>query len=344
MIRFLRAGGRLALVAAGAAALVAAAPLAPATAAGQWAAGQSAGQPAAARSALATSYRMTDLGTLPAASDSTASGINDRGVVVGYSGGRAVLWQHGRIVDLGTPPGSISAAVDINERGDVVGWSDDRAVLWRNNRMITLPPLPGDTSSSASAINDRGQVVGFSVGGRQRAVLWGPDGSAIDLTALTGLAEVYDLDNTGRFVGEIAPDGMNAFPALWSHGKITVLSDTSGVASAINNRGEVAGYYYVGVGQSFVWRRGQLTEIPLLPATPAMSMMQAQAINDRGDVVGFAGIDGFCWHHGTLTVLPHLHGHGPVPFDINNHGQIVGSIGTTPSNLQPHAVLLTPTR
>ena len=61
-------------------------------------------------------------------------------------------------------------------------------------------------------------------------------------------------------------------------------------------------------------------------------------------MVGFGGFDGFLFDHGTLTVLPHLYGHGPAALDINDRGQIVGLVGTTPENLQPHAVLLTPAR
>jgi hypothetical protein len=148
MIRFLRAGGRLVLVAGAAAAVVVAAPLTRATAAWEPGAGQwAAGWPAVARSAPATSYGMIDLGALAGVSDSSALGINGRGVAVGYSGA-PVPWQHGRIADLGTPPGSTSTAVDVSERGDVVGRSDDRAVSWRSNRMTTLPPLVGDTSGS----------------------------------------------------------------------------------------------------------------------------------------------------------------------------------------------------
>jgi hypothetical protein len=120
-------------------------------------------------------------------------------------------------------------------------------------------------------------------------------------------------------------------------GRTTVLSGTSGTASAINDRGEITGYFVVGVGASFVWRAGQLTEIPLLPDRPEASLMQAQGINNRGQVVGN---DSFVWESNTATLskLPGL----TATEDINDRGQIVGFAGSTPDNLGPHAVLLTP--
>jgi probable HAF family extracellular repeat protein len=307
--------------------------------------------PASAAAPEAPAYRVTDLGTLPGASDSTAMGVNDRGDVVGQSGAHAVLWQNGRIVDLGTLGGSYSAAVDVNARGDVVGYSQvadgagDHAFIWRRGRLIDLSPLAGFSSSYATAVNDRGDVVGFSVGdGGIRAVLWRPNGTAVDLTAETGLHQVTDLDNAGRLVGSVAPDGMNGYPALWYRGRTTVLSDRSGTASAINDRGEITGYFYGGFGHSFVWRGGRVTEIPVLPDMPEASMMQAQGINNRGQVVGFGGFDGFVWDSGTgtLTRLPGLTRVGPAAYDINDRGQIVGSAGTSPENLEPHAILLSP--
>lgn len=298
----------------------------------------------------AVGYRVTDLGTLPGAPDSTATGVNDRGDVVGRSGDHAVLWRNGRTVDLGTLGGSFSTAVDVNERGDVVGFSQvaggaDHAFVWRGGRLIDLSPLPGFSSSYATAVNDRGSVVGYSTGdGGMAAVMWRPDGTAVDLTAQTGLHEVNDLDNAGRLVGSVTPDGMNGYPALWYRGRTTVLSDRSGTASAINDRGGITGYFVSGVGNSFVWRGGRLTEIPLLPDLPAASLMQAQGINNRGQVVGFGGLDGFVWDSdtGTLSTLPGLIGFGPAAYDINDRGQIAGSAGTSPENLEPHAVLLSP--
>ena len=63
--------------------------------------------PASAAPVQETSaYRVTDLGTLAGAPDSTAMGVNDRGDVVGQSGSHAVLWRNGSIVDLGTLGGS----------------------------------------------------------------------------------------------------------------------------------------------------------------------------------------------------------------------------------------------
>ncbi len=237
MVRFVHACRRLGLVAAGAAVVTVAGSLAPAVA-----------MPGSATRAAApsSSYRVIDLGTLPGASDSTALAMNERGDVVGQSGGRAVLWRNGRIVDLGTPAGSFSSAVDINEHGDVVGYSliggTYQAFLWRRGRLVDLRALPGDQWSIPNAINDRGEIVGYSNEPTLRAELWRPDGTPVDLTAATGLLQVNDLDNSGRLVGEVAPAGMNTIPVLWSRGQTTVLTDRSGSASAMNDRGEVTGY------------------------------------------------------------------------------------------------------
>ena len=308
--------------------------------------------PAAAAGTVppATAYRVVDLGVLPGATYSFATAVNDRGVVVGESGTRAVLWQDGRIVDLDVRAGVSSTAVDVNDRGEVIGDLTDgagnRAFRWSAGQGTVLPPLPGDRSSFATAINERGEVLGNSSGdGGLRAVLWRPDGRTVDLTARTGLAVIADLDDSGRFVGGVAPDGMNTLPALWSEGRTTVLTGTPGIASAINRAGAVTGYHHTGVTPgSFTWEGGRLTAVPLLPGMDEWSFMHAQAITARGLVVGTAGGGGFAWDGRTATALPGLNGNGTRARDADGHGAIVGSSGTTPDGLDEHAVLLLPRR
>ena len=70
-------------------------------------------------------------------------------------------------------------AAGVNDRGQVVGWAETpvhdptcsapqvlqfRAVLWepRRHRKRELRPFPGDSTSAATAINNRGQAVGIS--------------------------------------------------------------------------------------------------------------------------------------------------------------------------------------
>src|SRR5215207_10354453 len=111
--------------------------------------------------------------------------INDRGQIVGHantkadvgSSSHAVIWDKGRIRDLGALRSGSSVAYDINERAQVVGWSYirrtdlrsvARAFVWESGRMRNLGTLPGPNSTSdermsrALAINEHGQIVGES--------------------------------------------------------------------------------------------------------------------------------------------------------------------------------------
>jgi uncharacterized membrane protein len=64
-------------------------------------------------------------------------------------------------VDLGTMPGDPqSYAVDINDRGQIVGLSGGHGVMWHDGVLTDLVTNASLGSINPTAINDRGQVVG----------------------------------------------------------------------------------------------------------------------------------------------------------------------------------------
>jgi hypothetical protein len=125
----------------------------------------------------------TNLATFSGASFELASGLNNKGEVVGtdFISFTGLIWDKWgnptTLVPFGTD--IFSTAVDVNNRSHVVGSSfsgafTETAVIWDNQGVAApLAPLPGDTGSSGLGINDRGHAVGFSSGSAgTTAVVW----------------------------------------------------------------------------------------------------------------------------------------------------------------------------
>lgn len=106
------------------------------------------------------SGQLINLGQLPSPSNaSEALFINQRGQIVGDSnttGGavQAVLWQHQKLISLGTPLGE--DPVGLNDRGQVLVSPD---LLWQDGKVTDLTTL-GVVAASLHGINDRGELAG----------------------------------------------------------------------------------------------------------------------------------------------------------------------------------------
>jgi len=274
--------------------------------------------------------RTSDLGTL-GGPNSGASSLNDRGEVTGSSDTSTpdplgedfcgfgtyliclpLVWQKGVPTPLPTLGGNNGVTHQVNSRGQVVGQAENstpdptceapsilqfKPVVWEKGEIQELPTIGGDPDGIASAINDKGQVVGNSGDCENiffHAVLW-DHGTAIDLGTLGDL--------------QLGP-------------------------AAINNRGQIVGSAFSSsVFVAFLWQNGVATELGTL-APDVFSF--ASGINDKGQIVGGScdqdfDCRAFLWQDGTMTDLNTLVRHN-TPFlengnSINSRGQIAGTTG-----------------
>ncbi|MBS0425538.1 MAG: hypothetical protein JSR71_14280 [Proteobacteria bacterium] len=159
------------------------------------------------------------LDQLPGDTSSAAFAISFIGMATGWSSGpngvRAVIWSSsGTVQALAMLPDSKSCrGLAINNKGGVVGSCDtaagSRAVFWEggssDKAAQDLGTLPGDYWSTASSINNNGDIVGTSGGidNRHNAVLWIKGNVIKDLGTLPNLisSKALAINNQGTVVG-----------------------------------------------------------------------------------------------------------------------------------------------
>jgi probable HAF family extracellular repeat protein len=232
--------------------------------------------------------------TLTSLGPDAATAINNIGQVVGYrlqSGlPSATLWTDGSPSTLSN---AFSLARDVNDLGQVAGFDNlvaaPHAAVWQAGSVTSLG------LGSATAINNAGQVVGFSLTDAQsasRATVW--NGSTA--TFLDGLgSQAMDINDSGQIVGFNAAGQAT----LWQGPSALELGTPdgySGSASAINNAGQIVGTLTqtssVLDQRAALWNGAVAIDLNSLlrPESVAAGWLltSASGINDSGWIVGTA--------------------------------------------------------
>ena len=243
---------------------------------------------------------VTDLGIPSGAAYFTPTGVNDSGQVVGgagVAGGKqAFTWTNGVFAELPTldhwmnTPGVINNAGQVAVTGHVIIGSTPVAFLVTRGQMVSLGTL-GGSESDAYGLNDSGVVSGYSTlagDADGHAFIWRA-GAMHDLGTLGGTySAAYAINNAGIVVGltTLADGSYHGFE--WSNGTMSDFGSDFQPA-AINSSGQVVGATMSGDRQAILWAGGTAT---VLPCPASTSDCAAVAINDKGQAVGNAVIDG----------------------------------------------------
>src|SRR5512133_2220028 len=231
----------------------------------------------------------------------------------------------------------------LNNLGDVAGRAGDsssgesRAVIWNGGRLKKLGKLFGGEYSSASGINDAGEVAGEANTAESIVPsLWTPTGVFGRIPLLPGdnCGQALGINKYGHVVGySSGANGARAF--LWMR-KMSVRNlgvlpgGNYSRACDINDLDEVAGTSGSATGErAVVWpKSGGVRDLGTLPGDMSS---KASAINNNGDVIGYSkgprGMRAFLWTQATgmqdLGVLPG--GNSSRALGINDMGVVVGS-------------------
>jgi probable HAF family extracellular repeat protein len=238
------------------------------------------------------------------------SDINDAGVIAGtsqtsfISGVRAFRGVGTTMTKLDTLPGSTvegdTRAYAINSSGQIVGDAStasyhQHAVLWSPTNAITDLGTLGGSFSSATDINDAGQVIGTSyLSGDvvQHFFIWSSSTGMRDLNTMLGsLVALAAINDAGQIAGTIGTSsGNHAF--LYTPGSgvkdLGTLGGATSSATGLNDKGQVVGMSTTssGVSHAFLWTpTGGMEDITAITGIPDVHLLNdaLQTLTGRTD-------------------------------------------------------------
>ncbi|HEV7656586.1 MAG TPA: hypothetical protein VGP36_17880 [Mycobacteriales bacterium] len=260
----------------------------------------------AAAGSRACTWSAAALPQVPDAFSGYVRGTDGHRTFAGQSGDQPVLWRDGHLIVLG-PSG---AAEDVNRRGEAVGATADsgHALLWRGATQIPLAEPEGFASSTATAINDAGLIVGYGSGpetGGAQGLVWRADApDQVRVLPGPGGGSVFlaDVNRRGVIVGtEIAGSSLRSNAVIGTlRSGLRALPTTPGATES--SAAAIAGNYVVGTDSSgpVRWYRDRPERLP--------GGGNPQAVNGHGLAAGYHGPPetAYVWQHSVRVDLPGL--------------------------------------
>ncbi|GAA3861710.1 hypothetical protein GCM10022243_29940 [Saccharothrix violaceirubra] len=270
----------------------------------------------------------------------SAYALNDAGQIAGTaypeSGpGRAHLWHGGAVTALG-----VGAAVAIGRNGHVIiseftgtnGRVTQKVFLYHDGVRRDISP-PGEGYAGAGTVSGNGTVpmsysdsaysgnvnrVGVRRGGRFAEVTIPDFGPQVGVRA---------VNDGGEFVGSTYRTSAFRCDAEDVCTRLPVPPGvTDPTPNALNESGVVVGYGFTAAGQvPLRWDHAGVTVLHDGPGAPAG---REQAVNERGDVVGWRQVDGVrratLWRDGAAVDLGRPGEEYSETIAVNDLGQVVG--------------------
>jgi probable HAF family extracellular repeat protein len=271
-----------------------------------------------------------------------AYAINSAGSVVGQnSANQPFLYAKGGLTTLPLLPGTVvGRATGINDRGDIIGTADPAAGStrgWFRAAGTTAPveilPPAGGSIVTPLAVNSIGLVVGqyLSATGWS-AFKWLAPSTFVDLHTSGALADLAaDVSNGNKIVGWVNHTG-HCDTRAWDftgNDLSTLAGACTAAAEGVNNGGVVVGYS--STANSANPLAVQWSNVgAILNLNFGGVLSEARAVSDSGRVVGYRELANgsaptpLTWYKGTLQILPVLSsGYGDA-VAVNNCGLVAG--------------------
>jgi probable HAF family extracellular repeat protein len=248
---------------------------------------------------------IVDMGTV-GGNMSEAFGINSLGTIVGTSNqidngtGVPFVWTSATgFHELGLN----GDAYAVNDRGQIVAIAGNTqpAFVWSKSSGRTYLGTLGGTSTVPHAMNQQGQVVGYSFTAGNavyHAFLWNKSTGMQDLGTLGGINSYgLGINRYDQVAGwaTIPGDSFNYHAFYWTHSKGMLDLGTFGgsisLALGINDAGQVVGSANLtgdAVNHAFLWtENGGLVDLnSLIPSDSGWELNNANAINATGQITG----------------------------------------------------------